>query len=88
MSKGAYARALARGKCPNCGRDLIPGLHTCEKCRVKQADRDGYRHRVNRIRVERDPEPVVEPIVDLGPSVWDLLPNLCAGIDAAVREAS
>jgi hypothetical protein len=38
MSKGAYARALARGKCPNCGRDLVPGLHTCEKCRVKQAD--------------------------------------------------
>jgi hypothetical protein len=86
MSKGAYARAIARGKCPNCGRDLVPGLHTCEKCRVKQADRDGYRHRGKRIKVERDPEPA--PIVDPGPDVWTLLPDYCAGIDAAVREAS
>ena len=68
---------IASNVCTKCGKiEPIKGERRCMKCRA----RSGH-HR----RVERDPVATVP--IDLGPTVWDLLPNYCAGIETAIRES-
>jgi hypothetical protein len=73
-----WARADA-GWCVGCGKcPPIEGQRRCPICARKNRGRRN---------IERNPKPAAI-IVDLGPPIWDLLPDYSAGIRAAVREAS
>jgi hypothetical protein len=69
---------IAAKVCTKCGKlPPIKGERRCEKCRAKT---------VHHRQIERDPTVTVSVVI--GPTVWDLLPNYCVGIEAAIQECA